>query len=83
MRSTILAIVLIVAAGAAHARASGTVHAPPIPDLAGNAGRMPETVSSGFQPPPSMPTPQYTSPSQSLPIRMGHYSHGGMFHGAR
>jgi hypothetical protein len=82
MRSTILAIVLIVAAGAAHARASGTVHAPPIPDLADNAGRTPETMSSGFQPPPSMPTPQYTSTPQSSPTRMGHYSDGGL-HGTR
>ena len=84
MRSTILAVILIVAAGAAHAR--------PIPGLAGNAGRMPETMSPGLQPPPSMPTPtpvqpiqrysspepysgamQYTSPSQSydMPTRMG------------
>jgi len=41
MRSTILAVILIVAAGAAHAR--------PIPGLAGNAGRMPETMSPGLE----------------------------------
>jgi hypothetical protein len=83
MRSTILAVILIVAAGAAHAR--------PIPGLAGNAGRMPETMSPGLQPPPSMPTPtpaqpiqryssptQYASPSQSYDML-----EGGMFHGRR
>jgi hypothetical protein len=53
MRSIILAVILIVAAGAAHARAA---HAGLMPGLAGDAGRMQETMSPGLQPPPSMPT---------------------------
>ena len=56
MKSTILAVILIVAAGAAHAQHP--------PGLAGNAGRMPETMSPGLQPPSSMPSPTPIAPIQ-------------------
>ena len=88
MRSIILAVILIVAAGAAHARAA---HAGLMPGLAGDAGRMQETMSPGLQPPPSMPTPtpaqpiqRYSSPTQyTSPLQSYDMLEGGMFHGRR
>ena len=73
MKSTILALILIVAAGTAYARGGG--HATNMllaPGLAGNGGRMPQTMSPGLQPPTSMPTPRQVPPggTQSMPTRM-------------
>jgi hypothetical protein len=67
MKTTILAVILIVAAGAANAQ-----H---FPGLAGDAGRMPDTMSPGIQPPfeptPSMPAP---TPAPSMEQYPGSYS---------
>lgn len=41
--------------------------AQPIPGTIGNAGRMPETMSPGVQPPPSMPAPTPSPPIQPYP----------------
>ena len=59
MKSTILAVILIVAAGAANAQN--------VPGLAGNAGRMPETMSPGIQPSPSMPAPTPAPSTERYP----------------
>jgi hypothetical protein len=63
MRPTLLAItfvlVLVVAAETAGAQ--------PVPGTIGNAGRMPETMSPGAQPPTSMPPPTPARPIQAYP----------------
>jgi hypothetical protein len=59
MKHTFLAVILILAAGAAHAQAGrGQI---------GNAGRLPETMSPGFQPPTSMPSPTPIAPTSRYP----------------
>lgn len=56
-----LALVGLVAVSATGANAQ------PIPGTIGNAGRMPETMSPGVQPPPSMPAPTPSPTIQPYP----------------